>query len=538
MVNSISTEGIVFVSRQQAQQFVRVGNTDINTPHFQIQTSSINATWSPSNRSCATSLQWKIVQLNSPAMAIQNYLNVSTNTSDGVIRLTNNNLVLSNGYTYRVIVQAMDIWGGTQQHQSQGIGVASSYRLEPGMVSDGPYRSGDINYQLSQSEISATWTEFGDGTDAGQIDSYWLAIGTDRRYAATRTNVLGFINVAKNTSYTAYNLSLTQFSVKYYVTVRAVGASGATSEATSNGLFVGYSATVIAGQVTLTTPDYQSSNNTIQATWRGFSSQRGIVRYEWAVSVGQRSAMELLMVCNVSDPNLIFTSVSKNTKVTASGLQLKHGTQYHMIVRAIDQSEDCIAAQSAGVVVDATPPTIGDVIVGFNSRAAPGMLTYSRSRNILNVTWSGFADVTSGIDHYEIGAFALRNCSIANSLDTRRDNQLGAFYKIGLSTSYTFTGLNLVPNQSHVIQLRAVNRAMLTTTATSSPFLVDKMPAVVGEVHDGADWTSDRQFQNSSSDLWATFAHVNTLSSAVPCRRSQSHPLISPTPSWTPLSGR
>ena len=79
-----------------------------------------------------------------------------------------------------------------------------------------------------------------------EIDHYEIAIGTDRRYPSTRTNVWPFTNVGLNVTWTVSDLTLIPRKVIYYVTVRAYSVSSAMVDVTSNGIRVGYGSHVIS----------------------------------------------------------------------------------------------------------------------------------------------------------------------------------------------------------------------------------------------------------------------------------------------------
>ncbi len=79
-----------------------------------------------------------------------------------------------------------------------------------------------------------------------EIDHYEIAIGTDRRYPSTRTNVWPFTNVGLNVTWTISDLKLIPRKAVYYVTVRAYSVSSAMVDVTSNGIRVGYGSHVIS----------------------------------------------------------------------------------------------------------------------------------------------------------------------------------------------------------------------------------------------------------------------------------------------------
>lgn len=79
-----------------------------------------------------------------------------------------------------------------------------------------------------------------------QIEHYEVAVGSDRRFHSTRTNIRPFTNVGLNHTWTFSHLKLVPHAATYYVTVRAYSVTSAVVEVTSNGIKVGYSSPVIS----------------------------------------------------------------------------------------------------------------------------------------------------------------------------------------------------------------------------------------------------------------------------------------------------
>ena len=73
-----------------------------------------------------------------------------------------------------------------------------------------------------------------------EIDHYEIAVGTDRRFPNTRTNIHPFIDVGLNTTWIFSDLTLVPRKATYYCTVLAISKSTARTEVTSNGIKVGY----------------------------------------------------------------------------------------------------------------------------------------------------------------------------------------------------------------------------------------------------------------------------------------------------------
>lgn len=76
--------------------------------------------------------------------------------------------------------------------------------------------------------------------EEGQVvDFYIVSVGTDRRYANTRNDVVPDTYVGRNTSVMFENLELVAATSVYYMTVKAYSTSSSTATVTSNGMTPG-----------------------------------------------------------------------------------------------------------------------------------------------------------------------------------------------------------------------------------------------------------------------------------------------------------
>jgi hypothetical protein len=87
------------------------------------------------------------------------------------------------------------------------------------------------------------------------------------------------------------------------------------------------------------------------------------------------------------------TNVRTNTYVSRRFLQLNHNHVYYVTVIAQDEASQCIASESASILVDLTPPVAGNINIGGISNN----VQYIHSRDTLHVQWDGFHDPESGI---------------------------------------------------------------------------------------------------------------------------------------------
>ena len=86
-------------------------------------------------------------------------------------------------------------------------------------------------------------------------------------------------------------------------------------------------------------------------------------------------------------------------------------------------------------------------------------------RNMISAKWVGFQDPHSGIERFDwcIGT-DIEKCNIQSYTNSL------------LSNSITFTGTTLNENVDYFVTVRAINKAGLSTSRSSSLFLVDTTP--------------------------------------------------------------
>ncbi len=216
-----------------------------------------------------------------------------------------------------------------------------------GAVTDGP--NADIDFQVSLTAITATWSGFTDGDGTG-IDRYEWAIGTtpggQQVMAFTTTGISG-------TQATRSGLTLTS-GTTYYVSVRAIDKVGNLgTAAVSDGVMADAVApakgTVNDGGVVGADINFQQSATTLAANWSGFADGNGsgIDRYEWAIGTTP-GGQEVLA----------FTSVGTATSASKTGLALGDNVKYHVTVRAIDRAGNATDVAANGVTVYSLPPVV------------------------------------------------------------------------------------------------------------------------------------------------------------------------------------
>ncbi|KAI8485273.1 hypothetical protein Bbelb_370200 [Branchiostoma belcheri] len=439
---------------------------------------------------------------------------------------------LLDGETYYTVVRATNQLGYSYSVRSDGVTVKLD-PLVPGVVWDGLIIGFDLSYQQSVTTLSANWDSFGKeyglGDDAainGEaveigdhqiIDHYEVAVGTDRRYPSTRTNIRPFTNVGRNKTVTFEYLQLIPRTGIYYVTVRAVSLASSTTEVTSNGIRVGFGGDIIShGEVQI--QRYISSNANITVAWSDFEFTMPILLYQWGITSNRTKLEEMdcldlqnfgkegYSVISEEHAHLFdvypLTKVGRDTMVQYEGLELQHGQTYHVVVVATDEAAQCAMAL-ADVTIDTSPPVEGRVFVG-----SPGDMNvmYTALSDRMEVLWDGYHDNTSGIAQFEVALLSGGDCLLHDreQLTVEVD-----FVPVASNqSSYMFVGIDLKADTPYYITFRAINRADLVTESTTPPILLDRLDPAAGDVKDGLDFKSDATHQSSLTEMKARSLHM------------------------------
>ena len=519
----VSEKMRVAPSLQPTDSFINDGSNRGIDAEYVDSVYRLTAVWSFGDVCPAVNSEWKIESIDPGSSQTYSSLNPD---SSGYYQGSNNQLSLEDGKTYRVVAKSTDVAGRVRVLKSNGVSL-NIKPLRPGIVRDGLVAGKDIDYQKSARSISANWDVFGDKPASQRITEYEVSVGVDRRYPATRSNIVPFMSVGMNTSYTINNLELTARTVRYYFTVRAHSVSGATAEATSDGVYVGYVEGIAAGTITLN--HFQSSTTDITAHWTAFESENPIQRYDFAVGTAKHNRTMLLSFCDDSDRAYSsqfdvagFQSVSIDTGVTLSGISLQHGLEYFVTVRAVDRAGHCVSSVSdRGVIIDTTVPQRGYLLAGFDAEMVnpqsidDSYLEFSTDSSHITVTWWNFTDNESGIESYTIGLYQRIDCGNSSSRQSLTDFERASKVVenivlsggVELRQSHTFSGLNLSSTVAYSIHMEVRNEAGLKTVVESQPVVIDTGDPVGGDVKDGGDWSSDRVYQSRTDRMEGVITH-------------------------------
>ena len=395
--------------------------------------------------------------------------------------------------------------------------------LIPGLVFDGPFTGMDFNHQASLLTLSANWNSFGGNFRdklSQTVHKYEIAAGTQSR-GKNLFNILSFLDVKLNTTYTIMNLTLT-LNNTYYITIRATSATNQIAEVTSNGIKA-IQFDRISQPGTVTIPTFQSITTNINIAWRNFTSLLPFIYYQFEVST---DGSLTFLACNGSNAekdlgNYLdihpFTKTTTTNSVVLSYLNLEIGLQYFAYVRTIDGAFQCSTAVSNPLIVDTTPPVTGVFSIGFDTRTfhrdiKQPQISYVTTNDSLSVSWSGFYDPESSVKNYQIALIEKTTCNLTSC---NQLTNLTTFITITNVTSHIFYVIDLLPEYFYFIALRPVNRAGLTTCVVSQPVALDRDQPGIAVVKHGFNWTQTPPYQGSTTSMRGVLALVRNQHDAV-----------------------
>jgi sugar lactone lactonase YvrE len=198
---------------------------------FQTSTTTLSANWAnvfADTESGITGYQWKVGTTPGGAELFD-----FTTTGISGTSASASDLMLTQGQTYYVTIQATNGAGLSSTATSDGVKVDTTAPVVSGVPTDGATAGTDIAFQASTTTLSANWANVFADAESG-ITGYQWKVGTtsggSQLFDFTTTGISG-------TSATRSDLSLADGQT-YYETVRATNGAELTSTATSDGVTV------------------------------------------------------------------------------------------------------------------------------------------------------------------------------------------------------------------------------------------------------------------------------------------------------------
>nr|KAG5706426.1 hypothetical protein BaRGS_032819 [Batillaria attramentaria] len=468
------------------------GDTDIDG---QAEMNVMQGSWSYSDPCPVLSAEWSLREVG--GKMITNFTAILGKTS----MFYSDALGLENFKVYVNYVRIRDAMNRTFTAFSDGITI-SVRQPEPATVRDG-LTLADQDFQEATDRLSANWDDFGDSQSSlpsDDIVKYEAAVGTDRRYTTTRANIHTFTDIGLATNVTFYGMNLTAKVVTYFITVRAYSGAGSFIESSSDGIKVGFSADMVPGQVLV--DRYQSSVSSVRFSWTDFVSDMVITHYLVGVSTTAPPWDNSTYDCTdlVQNSGFVFDVytlqvLDGDSLAVVEGVNLRHGSAYHVTVVAEDKMGRCSAAISDEVIVDTTPPFAGHISAdGVNAET----VIFLHSDQTVVISLEEFPDPESGVRNVEVELYQADSCDP----EKQRDSWIPLSKISAVNESrVAMRNLQLHVDTFYFLKATVANGAGLQTTATSRPLMLDTTPPLPGLVKLGTDWAAaDRTFQKEAAE--------------------------------------
>ena len=291
--------------------------------------------------------KWKICFASKISDCVTEFVSVGLKNSVAL-----GDIGISHGKEYKFVVKAINFAGlGTES-------VSNSFILdktspETGRVFNGQDPFEDTYYQSSPTEISVSWKGFQD-KESG-ISRYEICIGS----ISGLCDLSEFRNVGLATSTIVSNLNLTHIAT-YYTTVRATNGAGHTSFASSNGILIDLTppiGTNLRDGEDLDT-DLSIQDMFVSTNWDEFHDpESGISKY--VVCAGT-----IMGACDLVPPITVNNGLAARLNVKPA---ISSGTVVYSTLWAYNEAGQATEVYSDGILVDTTPPDIGNVSINYQT---------------------------------------------------------------------------------------------------------------------------------------------------------------------------
>ncbi|XP_070573609.1 uncharacterized protein [Ptychodera flava] len=327
----------------------------------------------------------------------------------------------------------------------------------------------DANCQKSVDRILVAWQPFQDPDSP--IVRYQVAVGT----TAGGTQIRSFHDVDSTDGLRALVTNIDLYDVpRVFVSVRGYNAAGLYATGTSNGVYI---SRVSAGLPPIGTGyvwdgnedrdlDFQDNAEQLSGQWSFNGDPCPISKYEWSILRFDGSEVQPMtelpegMTYGVND-----------------ALNMKDGESYYVVVRATNLLGYSYSLRSDGITIQREPLLPGHVrdgdVMGYD-------INFQASVKYLAGNWDAFGIHPSRYTEEELGNFeeqqVIDHYEVAVGTDRRypntRDN-VHPFFNVGLNTSHTFHGLNLVPRRlTYYITVRGYSTSTAMAEMTSNGIVV------------------------------------------------------------------
>ncbi|XP_078682420.1 uncharacterized protein LOC144916894 [Branchiostoma floridae x Branchiostoma belcheri] len=331
-------------------------------------------------------------------------------TSAGYLRLVS-------GKRYYVTVTACNVADLCTSVSSDGVVIDNSPPVA-GIVYDG-VDDMDLSFQASRTFLGAHWFGFHD-PHSGLSHYEWRAgttPGGDDVHFTSRLHLTEMAYVSRVDPPLPIGQAV-------YVTIRAYNKAGLFVERSSNGVRVDDTPPAFVSRPSFDLQqgsiiaESQVWRTIVSVSWEVSDPDSPIERQHLSVFTHHQADVDI-------EPVQVFGSM-RDYKFT--NLSLHDGNTYYVRVTACNMARLCTSAETEGLLIDSTPPTVGTFAVHTEhaaqlSRHQDGWMGYRQQNGTapphVRLAWLGFSDIHTGIESYHVtigSEFSGRDLSVPYKL--------------------------------------------------------------------------------------------------------------------------
>ena len=388
---------------------------------------------------------------------VTSFIDVGHNTSSRITGLRLGNEV------YYIIVCAVNNAGLRSCLASDGVLVDPTPPTS-GIVHDGILEP-DIRYQAATHKMSANWERIWDLES--RIEKFEWAIGEIGEDLVQR-----FVDAGLQTHVTSKKALDLKHGHNYTIFLRVHNRAGVITELSSNGVIIDTTPPVPTEILPRISPSewrfsketqtyYSSTASEIHVTWNHFEElESEMWYYKWSIGTSKYGT-QIQPLINIG------LSTSANT--SGSELNIREGIRFFVSVVARNRV-NLVSGNSKHFLIDYSPPRTGIMQVKSISGTKKN---YFKANEDICVTWSGFEDLESGIEKYDVHLIKGSR-RILNYTRKPIDAELEVLINKGL----------ISPGKGYKIVVKAINYAGLQSVVSSMPLTIDDTPPSYTEKDD------------------------------------------------------
>ena len=390
-----------------------------------------------------------------------------SNSSDGSLTVPPS-VQLAQGAHYYGVVNCTNKAGLSTEVSSPLCAFDNTPPLQNGTIKVGALHDEKWQYQASNTHLRVSWPPFND--PESPVVRYDFAVGMQTRL----DDVIAFENVHLATRVIKHDLFLDS-GTTYYVTVRATNAAGLNTTVSAQGLVIDMTPPTsandsIADGARGPDRDYYSSGMGVSAHWEDVQDpDSGISRNEYCVGTTP-------LGCQIRG----MTDNGQNRSFACGDCQLNPGERVFVTVRVTNGAGLAVLRSSDGMLLDDSPPIMGDVISGSDAGGRQ-MKTALQGWNV-SATWLGAEDRESGLESCQ---WAILSEDGEEIMKTGTSVDIVYGDNNALQATWTYAELPFNNTAIYYNVITCTNKAGLTSSSRSSGFQVASVWPVPALVRDG-----------------------------------------------------